>query len=44
MEGLPLSMLKQDGSSGLHASDRWSVIPYVHEEDCCIVVYGDVQA
>jgi hypothetical protein len=44
MEGLRLSMLKQDGHGGLRGSDRRTVIPYVHEEDCCIAVYGVVQA
>jgi hypothetical protein len=31
-------MLKQDKHDGLCGSDRRSVIPYVHREDCCIVV------
>jgi hypothetical protein len=44
MERLRLSMLKQDGHGGLCGSGRQSVIPYVHREDCCIVVYGVVQA
>jgi hypothetical protein len=39
MEGLRLSTLKQDGHSGLCDSGRWSVIPYIHGEDYCIVVY-----
>jgi hypothetical protein len=38
MEGLRLSTLKQDGHNDLHGSDRRSVIPYIHEEDCCITV------
>jgi hypothetical protein len=38
MERLRLSMLKQDGLGGLHGLSHWGVIPYVHEEDCCIVV------
>jgi hypothetical protein len=37
-------MLKQDGHGGLRGSGRWSIIPYVHEEDYCIAMYGDVQA
>jgi hypothetical protein len=44
MEGLRLSMLKQDGHGGLRGSGRRTVIPYVHGEDCCIAVYGVVQA
>jgi hypothetical protein len=44
MEGLSLSSLKQDGHGGLCGSGRWSVIPYVHREDCGIVVCGAVQA
>jgi hypothetical protein len=44
MEGLRLSTLKQNGHGGLRGSDRHSVIPYVHREDCCIAVYGVVQA
>jgi hypothetical protein len=44
MEGLKLSTLKQDGYSGLHNSGRRSVIAYVHRDDCCIAVYGTVQA
>jgi hypothetical protein len=44
MEGLKLSILKQDGYSGLRGSDRRIVIPYIHRDDCCIAVYGDVQA
>jgi hypothetical protein len=43
MEGLKLSTLKQDGHGGLRGSGRRSV-PYVHEEDCCITMYGVVQA
>jgi hypothetical protein len=38
MEGLRLSSLKQDGHGGLRGSGRRSVIPYAHEEDCCIDV------
>jgi hypothetical protein len=38
MEGLRLSMLKQDGHGDLRGSGRWSVISYVHKEDCCIAV------
>jgi hypothetical protein len=44
VEGLSLLMLKQDGHGGLCGSGHWSVIPYVHGEDCCIVVRGPVQA
>jgi hypothetical protein len=44
MEGLRLSTLKQDGQSGLRGLGHQSVIPYVHGEDCCIAVYGAVQA
>jgi hypothetical protein len=44
MEGLRLSTLKQDGHGCLRGLGRCSVIPYVHGEDCCIVVYGVVQA
>jgi hypothetical protein len=44
MEGLRLSTLKQDGHGGLHGSGHRSVILYVHREDCCITVYGVVQA
>jgi hypothetical protein len=36
-------MLKQDEHGGLRGSGRWSIIPYVHGEDCCIAVC-DVQA
>jgi hypothetical protein len=39
MEGLRLSMLKQDGHGDLHGSGHRSVIPYVHGEDCCITVF-----
>jgi hypothetical protein len=38
MEGLRFSMLKQDGQGGLHGLCRWSIIPYIHGEDYCIVV------
>jgi hypothetical protein len=38
MEGLRLSMLKQDGHGGLRGSNHRSVIFYVHREDCCIIV------
>jgi hypothetical protein len=38
MKGLKLSTLKQDEHGNLHGSDCWSVIPYVHGEDYCIVV------
>jgi hypothetical protein len=38
MEGLRLSMLKQDGHGGLRSLDHRSVISYVHGEDYCIVV------
>jgi hypothetical protein len=38
MEGLRLSMLKQDEHDGLCGLDHRSVIPYVHKENCCIVV------
>jgi hypothetical protein len=38
MEGLRLSMLKQDGHDDLCGLDHRSVIPYVHKEDCCIIV------
>jgi hypothetical protein len=38
MEGLRLSSLKQDGHSGLRGSGHQSIIPYIHEEDCCISV------
>jgi hypothetical protein len=38
MEGLRLSTLKQDGHGGLCGLGRWSVIPYVYGEDCCITV------
>jgi hypothetical protein len=44
MEGLWRSTLKQDGHGGLRGSGYRSVIPYVHEEDYCIAVYGVVQA
>jgi hypothetical protein len=44
MEGLSFLMLKQDGHDDLRGSDRWSVIPYVHRKNCCIAVYGAVQA
>jgi hypothetical protein len=39
LEGLRLSTLDEDEHRGLRCSERQSVIPYVHEEDCCIVVY-----
>jgi hypothetical protein len=39
MKGLRLSRLNQDGHGGLCVSGYRSVIPYVHGEDCCIVVY-----
>jgi hypothetical protein len=38
MEGLRLSTLKQDRHGGLRGSGHRSVIPYIHGEDCCIVV------
>jgi hypothetical protein len=38
IKGLRLSTLKQDGYDGLRDLDRRSVIPYVHGENCCIVV------
>jgi hypothetical protein len=38
MEGLRLSMLKQDEHDSLRGSDRRSVIHYVYGEDCCVVV------
>jgi hypothetical protein len=41
MEGLRLSMLRQDGHDGhkdLRGSGHRSVIPYVHGRVCCIVV------
>jgi hypothetical protein len=44
MEGLRLSMLKQDGHGGLRGSGHRSVIPYIHGEDYCIDVCGVVQA
>jgi hypothetical protein len=44
MEGLRLSMLKQDGHGDLHGLGHRSVTPYVHGEDCCITVRGAVQA
>jgi hypothetical protein len=39
LEGLRLSTLEEDEHRGLRCSGRHSVIPYVHEEDCCIIVY-----
>jgi hypothetical protein len=39
MEGLRLSMLNQDGHGSLRGFGLQSVIPYVHGESCCIVVY-----
>jgi hypothetical protein len=39
MERLRLSTLKQDGHDDLRGSDRQSVIPYIHGEDCYIVVF-----
>jgi hypothetical protein len=39
MKGLKLSTLKQDEHGSLYGSDCWSVIPYVHGENYCIVVY-----
>jgi hypothetical protein len=44
MEGIRLSMLKQDRHGSLCGLGRQSVIPYVHGEDYCIVVCGVVQA
>jgi hypothetical protein len=44
MVGLMLSTLKQDRHGGLCGPGHRSVIPYVHKEDCCIAVYGAVQA
>jgi hypothetical protein len=38
MEGLRLLTLKQDGHDDLHGLSHQSIIPYVHREDCCIVV------
>jgi hypothetical protein len=38
MEGLRLSMLKQDGHGSLRGLGCRSVITYVHGENCCIVV------
>jgi hypothetical protein len=38
MEGVRLSTLKQDGHGNLRGSGRWSVISYVHNEDCRIAV------
>jgi hypothetical protein len=41
LEGLRLSMLKQDGHGGhedLCGSDRWSVIPYIHERMRVVVL------
>jgi hypothetical protein len=36
--GLRLSTLKQDEHGGLCGSGQRSIIPYVHGENCCIVV------
>jgi hypothetical protein len=44
MEGLRLSTLNKDGHGGLRGLGHRSVTPYVHREDCCIAVYGVVQA
>jgi hypothetical protein len=41
LEWLRLSMLKQDGHGGhkdLRGSDRWSVIPYIHERMGVVVL------
>jgi hypothetical protein len=38
MEGLRLSMLRQDGHGGLCGLGHQSIIPYIHGEDCCIDV------
>jgi hypothetical protein len=38
IDGLRLLTLKQDGHNDLRGSDRQSVIPYVHEDNRCIVV------
>jgi hypothetical protein len=38
MEGLTISTLKQDGHGGLRGSSHQSLIPYVHRDDCCIVL------
>jgi hypothetical protein len=38
LEGLRLSMLKQDEHDDLRGSSHQSVIPYVYREDYCIVV------
>jgi hypothetical protein len=42
MEGLRHSALKQDGHGGLRGLGHRSVILYVHDEDCCIAMYGVV--
>jgi hypothetical protein len=44
MEELRLSRLNQNGYGSLCGLGHRSVIPYVHKEDCCTAVYGDVQA
>jgi hypothetical protein len=44
IEGIRLSMLKQDGHGGLRGSARRNIIPYIHGEDFCITTYGVVQA
>jgi hypothetical protein len=41
---LSLSTLKQDEHDGLCDSGHRRVIPYVHGEYCCIIVYGVIQA
>jgi hypothetical protein len=37
-------MLKQDEHGGLCGSGRWSVIPYIHRQSCCIAVCVAVHA
>jgi hypothetical protein len=37
-------MFKQDEHGGLHDLGHQSVIPYIHEDDCYIVVCGAIQA
>jgi hypothetical protein len=31
-------MLKQNEHGDLRGLDRWCILPYVHKEDCCVVV------
>jgi hypothetical protein len=37
LEGLRLSMLKQDGHGNLYRSGRRNIIPYIHEESVVLL-------